>query len=305
MPLGAALLLAFINILWAASAIAAKIALGDMGGQTAGKVGPYTLAFTRFGAAALLLYLFLRLRGHAIAIRRADLRSFALLGALGIAATYGIFYGGMRFTTATEASLIIAAEPILIALTARLLLGERLRRIQSIGLAVGFAGVYLIIVQGLVPTLSASVLANAVIAFALCFESLASVIGKRLSGLYPGLVVITVGMGVGAAALLPFAAVELARRPPGVPGVPEAASIGFLTVVCSFLCYGVWFSLLARYNVSAMAGFLFIQPMMGPLYGYLFLGERLHPWTAVGAALVLSGVWLVAVMGERKDGSDG
>jgi len=293
-PLGAALVLALINVLWAGSAIAAKIALGDMGADTAGKIGPYTLAFLRFGAAALLFYLSLRLRGQVIAIRRVDYRAFFLLGALGIAATYAVFYGGIRFTTAIEASLLIAAEPILIALVARLILGERLRRVQAVGLGIGFAGVYVIIVQGFVPTLSASALANAVVAFALCFESFASVLGKRLTGLYPGLVVITVGMGIGAAVLLPCAAVELMLHPSGAPGGAEIASLVFLAVVCSFLGYGVWFALLARHNISAMAGFLFIQPMVTPLYGYLFLGERLRFWTAAGAVLVLLGVWLVA-----------
>ena len=48
----AALALAMINVLWAGSAIAAKIALGEGGQIGAGKLGPFTLAFTRFAPAS-------------------------------------------------------------------------------------------------------------------------------------------------------------------------------------------------------------------------------------------------------------
>jgi drug/metabolite transporter (DMT)-like permease len=293
-------LLALINLLWAGSAIPAKIILSGAGLAARPALGPYTLAFARFAPAALLLYLMLRVRGRRVRVRREDYGRFFLLGALGLAVTYGIFYGGMRVATATEATLLIAAEPILIALMARLFLGERLRRAQSLGMAAGFAGVYVIVNQGLAPRLSASVIANAVVTLALCFESSASVLGKRMAGRYPGLAVLTVEMLVGAVVLTPFALGELIRHPPVTLAWQAGASLIYLSLICSFFCYGIWFWLLPRFNVSAMAGFLFIQPMMGPVYSYLFLGEQLHPWTAFGAILVILGVWLVAVVGERQ-----
>ncbi len=292
-PLGAAALLALINVLWAGSAIPAKIVLGSAALSVPGKVGPYTLAFARFAPAALLLYLTLRLRGQRIRLERRDLPRFFLVGALGIALTYGIFYGGIRGTTASEASLLITAEPILIAFFAALFLHERLHRWQWGGMAAGFAGVYLVVNQGIVPHFSTSAAANAVVAIALCFEVSSGILAKKLVSRYSGLVVVTVEMAVGAMLLLPFAFLEMRSAPGHGLDALSLGSIAYLGLICSFLCYGVWYMLLPRLKLSAMAGFLFIQPVMGPLLGTLILGERLSLWAGIGAALVLSGVWLV------------
>jgi drug/metabolite transporter (DMT)-like permease len=291
LPVRYALLLVLINIFWAASSVIAKIALTSM--------GPSTLSFARSAPAGLLLYLLLRARGERIHIDRKDYLRFFFLGAFGLAATYSIFYSGMKGTSANEATLLIAAEPIVIALMARVVLGERLREVQVLGMAVGFAGLYVIIMRGLTPTFGGTALANAVITLALCFECYASVIGKQLSARYSGLTIVTVEMMVGAAVLLPLAAFEIVRGSYAPAGPAVWGSVAYLSLVCSFFCYGVWFWMLPRYNVSSMAGFLFIQPMLAPFINYLVGGERLGAWTVAGAGLVMTGVWLVAVWGER------
>lgn len=302
-PPGATVALVLACILWAASSIAAKVALGDGSAAANGTMGPFTLAAVRFGVGGAVLYAFLRIRGHWMPVRPEDRGRFLLLGGLGIGLTYMVFYGGMRFTTATETTLLVAAEPVLIALLARMILRERLTPLQGSGLAVGVAGVYLIVVRGLVPRAEGTVLANAVVAVSLVFESYSSIVGKRLTSTYPGLVVAATGMLLGAAMLAPFAVHEALSRGMSTLGAAQWSAVAYLTLVCSCLCYGVWYSLLRRYPVSKMAAFLFIQPLLGPVYGYVLLGETMTMWTVAGAVLVVAGVWMVAAPSAARRGA--
>jgi len=206
------LVLGMICVFWAGSSVAAKIALGDGGAAGQGKIGPFTLASLRFGAAGLLLVLLLRTRHELVPIARDDLLRFVLLGALGIAITYAVMYGGLLYTTATETTLLFGAEPVLIALLARLVLGEHLRSAQSVGMMLGLIGVYLVVFRGLAPRFEGTIVANAIVSGSMLFEAYASVLGKRLTGRYPGLMVAAIEMLVGSVLLVPFAVRELATR---------------------------------------------------------------------------------------------
>lgn len=290
---GTALMLAVINVLWAASAIAAKAALGGLGGASRG-VGPWTLGFVRFAPAAIAFLLYLRVSRRWRPILAEHRKDYLLLGLFGLAFTYGVFYGGLQWTSATEGTLLVSAEPVFIALIARLVLREQLARTQWLGLALGLLGVYLLVNRGIEPKVSAPALGNAWIAVALCFEAYSGVIGKRLARQYPGLMVLAVEMLVGSAAMLPLALREVVAGRSAWPSLPVTIGIAYLAFVCTVFCYGVWFHLLPRLKLSSMAGFLYIQPLMGPVYGRLLLGERLSLWTIAGGLAVVAGVCLVA-----------
>lgn len=289
-----AVLLAAVNLLWAGSAVAVLTAVGT-GGYQPGKVGPFTLAVARFAPSAVLFCLLQRTRRESVRVAPADRGGFLLLGGVGLALVYALFYWGIRGSTASEATLLVAAEPVLIALIARVWLGERMRSSQAAGMAAAFLGVYLIVAQGPVLRLSGSAIANATIVLALAFEAWGSVMGKRLTGRYAGLSVVLWQMAIGAVLLTPLAAWELATHPPGSLGAAEWGAIAYIVAVCSFLCYGVWFSVLKRCPVSSMGGFLFLQPVFGPLIAWAVRGETVGFWTLSGGGLVAAGVYLVAI----------
>lgn len=133
----------------------------------------------------MLLYLAARIRGEILSVARSDWGRFLFAGAFGIALTYGLYYNGLANTTATESTLVIVSEPILIAFAARILLGERLTRIQELGQGIGFLGVHLIIAQGVVFQLTTGVLANVLIIVALACAILVIVGVWLVAGLKP------------------------------------------------------------------------------------------------------------------------
>lgn len=294
-------------ILWAGSAVAAKVCLADAG-HTAGRMGPFTLAAIRFGVAGLVLCGFQVAQGHSLRVHRADLGRFIAIGVFGIGVTYAVFYGGMRYTSATETTLLVASEPILITIMARLALGERCAPAKAWGLALGLSGVYVVVFQGWRPQMTGTVMGNAVVLLAMVFEAGASVVGKGLSARYRGLTIAGLEMVIGAGVLLPGAIRELSASGNSHLSARALGGVAYLTLVCSLLCYGAWYSLLPRLRLSTMAAFLFIQPIFGPVLGWALLGERPGAWTFAGGVLTLVGIYIVAARdarGGRLEGDRG
>ncbi len=291
MPLLILVLLVGINLLWAGSSLAAKIALAS--------IPPMTLAFTRFSIAALLMYGIARVRKVDLRVARRDWGAFWMMGVLGLALTYLLAYQGLRLTTASNFALLHATETVFLSLLAFFFLREPLPRTKLLGIGLGLAGVYLIISNGLsLPSLSHSTLGNLLIALALAFEASSSIVGKNLVARYPPLSVVTYQMLSGAVALAPFAAYEMthqiaAGHPLTLPPAPALWSLLYLIVPCTVLGYLAWFSILDKHNASEMSVFLFIQPVAGAALGAYFLGDKITLFTVLGAALVLLAVGLV------------
>lgn len=242
--------------------------------------GPFTVGCLRFLPAGLLLLLLARVSGLSLAVRPSDRKWLILQGVLGIGVTYGIFYIGQNQTTATDGSLLIAFEPVLLSLVAWMFLHERLSKAQWGGLLLGVAGVWLI---------AGSRVGDWIALSALCFECFSGVIGKRLVARYSGLLIVGVEMVVGGFMLIPLAIREMLRHPPVVTW-QAVAGLLYLCLICSALCYAVWYRWMARFPLSSVAALLLIQPVLGPLLGWLLRGEALKANSALGGVLVIIGI---------------
>lgn len=291
MPILVFVLLIGINLLWAGSSLAAKIAL-----QT---LPPMTLAFTRFSAAALLMYGVAVFRKVDLRVARSDWGAFWSMGVLGLAMTYLLAYQGLRLTTASNFALLHATGTVFLSVLAFIFLGESLPRTKILGIGLGLVGVYLIISNGLIiQPFSHCAQGNLLIALALAFESSSSIVGKKLVARYPPLSVVTYQMLSGAVVLAPFSAYEMTRQiasgqPLVLPPAGALWSLLYLIVPCTVLGYWIWFSVLDKCDASTMSVFLFIQPVAGAALGAYFLGDKITPYTVAGAFLVLMAVGFV------------
>lgn len=292
MPLPVLALLIGVNLLWAGSPLAAKIAL-------VGGIPPVTLAFARFALAALLMYGVARLRGVDLRVARRDWGAFWAMGILGLALTYLLQYVGLSLTTVSNAALLHATETVFLSILAFGFLHESMPRLKVAGIAVGLAGVYLIIANGWrLPSFSGMTEGNLLIAVALAFEAGSSIVGKGLVSRYPILSVVTYQMLSGAVALAPFCLFELLRQAARghlmtLPPAPALWGLAYLILPCTVFGYLVWFTVLDKHQASEMSVFLFVQPVAGAFLGAVFVGDRVTQFTIAGAALVLLAVGLV------------
>jgi drug/metabolite transporter (DMT)-like permease len=286
----------FANLLWAGAYVTGKIAIGTDG--SAG-FGPFRAAFFRFAAAGAVLALWGLVRApESLRVRREDLPRFGRLALLGMCLTYVFNYTGLALTTGTSAALIMATEPVWIAVLAVLVLRERLTPTRGLGVLLGLGGALLVIVSTTQPVngadgsaaASAAMLGNALIAASLLWEASAVLTVKRLVARYPGPVIVTYEFLLGSLLLAPFAAWETAARGPIAPSPAAWGAFLYLLGPCTLFGYTVWFKLLEVADASELSVFIFLQPVAGTLMGVFLFRDPFTAVTALGAALVLAGV---------------
>ncbi|MBI3550754.1 MAG: DMT family transporter [Elusimicrobia bacterium] len=225
-------------------------------------------------------------------ISAGDWMRVAAVAVFGYAAPLLMGTIGQSASSATNAVLLNAVEPLSLVLMSAAFLGERLgaRRIASI--AAGFIGAAAIVSQGFSSQTAASpsVRGDMLLALGGFCWALHSVIGKdllrRIGAMELSAVTITLS-------LLPIAAAAFAARGAAAPEAGPASWLwmAFLGVAVTFLSTALWNLGLQEVDASALANIIFLQPLVGVLAGVVFLHDRVTAWTGVGGALILAGVF--------------
>jgi drug/metabolite transporter (DMT)-like permease len=281
LPAGAGPLVALVlaSLLWGTADVAGKLALVA--------IPPATLAALRFGVALAIFWPLARWRGGI----RAPIRITAPLGLLGVALTFLLQILGLDRTSATNASLLQGAAPVLTLVLAGVVLGERLGVRSIAAVMAAMAGVAVVTLSS-GSGLRAPGLGDAlVLASTGCFAAFV-VLGRCAFPVY-GTLPVLAGMAARAtAALLPVAAVESWLTRPAAIGMGEVALVIYLGAGCSALTYALWGYALRHLEAGRAGTFDTLIPIVGIVAAVLVLQESPLVWHLVGGALVVTGVWL-------------
>lgn len=169
-------------------------------------------------------------------------------------------------------------------------LKERLRPQTIAGFALGLAGVALIVELGPV-ALDARSATGAVVALAgAALWGWGGVVIKRRSGRLP-----PVGMAAGsiAAAAIVMAPLWIAATPSSTWTPEGALALGALGMFCSGLAYLAFFTLVRDIGPTRALTTGLMIPVLGVLWGWLFLDEAVTAAMLAGCALVLAALALV------------
>ena len=264
------------------------------GRYVTGEIEPFLLATIRWGSVALILspLLFLH-RTTIVPLVRAEWKRLALLGFLGMGVCGGGIYLALKYTTATNGTLIYTTSPVLIILLERIFFGRRSHAREIIGIILAFTGVAAIVLRGSLETaLSLSFNIGDVMVF------IAALSWAGYSILYRSGPVREIGnlplFGLvavfGALANLPLAAWELAQGD-ALPAEPHSwAAIAGIVFISSLIAFSTYQYGVRVLGASIAGVFLNLLPPYGVLQAILFLGEEFHSYHAAGIALVMAGV---------------
>src|SRR5262249_31641492 len=82
------------------------------------------------------------------------------------------------------------------------------------------------------------------------------------------------------------------------------ASIVFILVFPTALAYALNSWALSRVRASTTAVYVYVQPVITGLAGWIVLGEEITPTMLVSGACVFAGIWLVAREGSASRGPE-
>ncbi len=217
---------------------------------------------------------------------RADLKWFALAGFFGFFLYMVTFNKGCETVTAATSSVIIATVPVITALLARVLYGERLSAIKWAATAIEFSGVVLLTL------LDHSFSVNGGLAF-LLLAALAlgsyNLLQRKLTKTYSGLQASAYSIFAGTAMLavfLPQSVREVQTAPP-----VQLVYIAVLGLFSSAAAYVTWaYAFQKAKNTSSVSNYMFVTPFATALLGFLLAGERPDIAAVAGGAVILTGV---------------
>lgn len=288
MNLNSALTLLILAALWGGSFLFIRVGVVDF--------GPIPLMAMRVSIAALFLLVVLAFKGG---YRGFTKHAWPLLavGILNSAVPFCLFAFAEQTLAAGLTSVINATTPLWGALIAYAWMGERLTRSRVAGLALGFAGVLLLVwKQVALPPIGVTVAtplhsalaAAAALGATLCYGIAANYAKRALSGV-PPLLVATGSMTGAALVLLPLA---YFAWPAAQISAPAWWSVITMGIACTGVAYVMYFWLLAHAGPAFAMSVTFLVPIFGILWGALFLGEHLSLALAGGVVLVLAGTGL-------------
>jgi len=201
-------------------------------------------------------------------------------------------YLGMFYTDAARAVILVNTSPFIVALGAYLFLRERLGLLKIIGLALAFAGVYLVF-QGKPRTWSSSMLFGDVLELgaAVLWGATTVYIKKYLAGRVHPIHTFLYQL-VFSIPIIFLCSIVLEEK--WIVDVNTAAVLALLyaSIVVAFASYLTWFKLIHTYPVSQLAVFTFLSPFFGVASGVVILGEQLTAGLIFGLLFVSAGIYL-------------
>ncbi|MCK5746064.1 DMT family transporter [Oricola sp.] len=264
------------------------------GRYVTGEVTPFLLATIRWAAVAAILSPLLYLhRDTVVPLFRNQWKRLIVLGFLGMGICGGGIYLALKYTTATNGTLIYTTSPVLIILLERLFLGRRSHFREMAGTLIAFAGVAVIVLRGSLETaLSLSFNIGDLLVFAGAISWAGYSILYRSEpvrhvGNLPLFALVAI---FGALSNLPIALWELAQGDALPTEAHSWAAIAGIVLISSLLAFST-FQYGVRVLGASIAGvFMYLLPPYGVGLAIVFLGEEFYTYHAAGIALVMAGV---------------
>jgi len=272
--------------IWGGTFIAGRIAVQTM--------GPLSVAFCRFAIASLtLLVLSYGLDGKLPRLQRRHLPWVALLGLSGVFFYSIFFFGGLQTIEAGRAALIVALNPVVIAIVASLVFREPLTRLKLAGIATSLVGATIIISKGNLTTLLSQGIGRGDLLLLGCVASwvVYTLTGKRVMRELSPLVATTYACLFGTAALLIVALHEglvqtwMQVAPAAWVGV---LYLGMLGTAAGFLWYYEGVQAIGSAKASI---FINLVPVFAIAFATVLLGEPITLPLLLGGGLVVTGVY--------------
>ncbi len=260
-----------------------------------GVIAPHALALFRWAVAAALLGAFC---WRELAAKRAhiarEVPQLLVLGALGMWVCGAFVYIGARSTSAVNIGLIYATAPVLIAIASALWLHERIGALQALGVALALAGVLHVLLRGDWAAL-AQLRINPgdvwVTVATLCWAAY-SLLLRAWPSAFGALARLTLIACGGIVVLIPFTIAEALFWLPSELSWKSAALVLAVALLPGAGAYAAY-SYMQRVLGAARVGVvLYLGPLYSAVIAWLVLGERIELFHAIGALLILPGIWL-------------
>jgi drug/metabolite transporter (DMT)-like permease len=291
------LAMATIYVIWGSTYFGIAIAIET--------IPPFLMAAFRFALAGTALILWELIRDPTARHwpTRRQLRDSAIVGVLLLGVGNGFVAWGEQTVPSGIAAIIIGLMPLGFALLGWIYFRERLPRIAAAAVALGFAGIALLVWPSGDGANHFDALGLFVLFLAPIGWGHGSLFAARRAQL-PSRPLIASGLQMLAgAALLAIEAVltgEPARFRADAVSFQSLAAVLYLTIFGSMVAYTAYGWLLRHAPISLVSTYAYVNPVVAVALGTVFLHEALSVRTIIASAVILAAVAIIVTTRNRQ-----
>lgn len=265
-------------LLWGVSFISTKVVLREM--------PPVSIAFFRQLIALVPLVIQGLVTRASFRIKPVDL---LLLGGscfFGIVLYFVFENNGLRYTTASSASMIVAAVPVFTLITEALFFKMKVSLRMVLCIAVSIVGVYFVIsINGRLDFSSKTFLGNMLMIGAMASWVIYTILSRRLGSTYSSLIITLYQTASSSILFVPFILPEISSWKPVSTIV--LLNLIYLGVFCSAVSYFLFLYAIKKLGPTVSSAFLNLIPVVSVTAGLFILSERLFLVQYLGMLLIL------------------
>ncbi len=275
-------------IFWGYSFVSTKILLEDL--------PPITIAFFRqlIAAAALLTLLYIKKLFVKMPVK--DILLLFASSFFGIVLYFLFENMGLNYTTASNASIIVAAVPIFTLITESLFYKFKITPRVIFCVLVSIIGVFLVIFEKGLDFSSGYTKGNLLMIGAMVAWVIYTIVCKSLNGKYKGIVITTYQMVAASILFIPFIIPEM-KHWKMIP-VYSVANLLYLALFCSALAYYLYNIAVNSLGATVSSMFLNLIPVVSIAGGVLVLKESVSLIQIGGMLLIM--LSLVFIRGREN-----
>lgn len=259
---------------------------------TVSSLPPMTTAGLRFVIAAVCMVIILLTtqKGWLITLTK-NFWAFLAMAVAGVVGFNAFFFFGMQYTSPTNGALIMATNPLVAALIARIFLGEPISKDHKLGTSISFIGVVALIMLGSKGALESINVGDLLIIGGNVSMALYGIINKRFVRESTPLSTTGITTIMGAVILLGFAE----WLEPGAMTFKLSttvwAAVLFMSIGGSVLAYIFWNRGFREIGVADTSLFFHLVPVFAVL-GSFILGQSVNWLQIFAGAVVITGVMI-------------
>ena len=251
----------------------------------------FFLAVRLFIATGILAVLTLAF-GQSLKLSKSDfLASLAIGVALHTLYLGGVWEAIAQGSPASIASVVTSMQPIFVSILAIKFLGEKLRKREVVGLALGFAGVALVLSPAFSLTGKMTLLALSLLVIAVAGSTSATLLQKKIGRSIPLLAGTTYQFLISAIILM---IISIATGRTSLDWNLESfLAMSWAVLVTSVVAILLLLWMLTRGSAVRVSSLLYLVPPMAAIQAFLLFGEELNPQAIIGILMTTLGVALV------------
>ena len=260
---------------------------------------PVSIIFIRLVISSLFLLLLIFIFRLKEKIKKSD---YLLLFCSALFNPFFYFLGenyGLKYTTSTVTSVIIATIPLFSPVAAWIAIRERLSWLNLAGILISFIGILIMLLK---TDFSLVVDPKGILflAFAVLSAIVYTVLLKKLSFRYSALLIITSQNIIGVFLFMPlFFIYDFQHFITVIPTRQIITSFLFLSILASSLSYIFFAKTVKMVGISKANVFTNLIPVVTALFSYLILTEYFSVIKLIGIFIVIAGVFISEINNKK------